>query len=231
MYQIKLTTAAVAAYCMLPQLIEAVKCNALVLSGGSNNGAWEVGVMWGLTTYGDPTDYYWDVISGISAGAINTAGTAGWKPEEVVEMNQYLSDAWLNQTNDQVWVQRPGGPIHNLLFDPSFLDDSPALTHMQEIMSVRTEYGRKVSVGAVDVNSGEFVEFNQKNTNYFEFAQAGLSSGSIPGVFPPQHFKGYVLMDGGTVWDVNINSAINQCHEMGATDSEITIDILVCGTL
>jgi predicted acylesterase/phospholipase RssA len=87
MYQIKLTTAAVAAYCMLPQLFEAVKCNALVLSGGSNNGAWEVGVMWGLTTYGDPTDYYWDVISGISAGAINTAGTAGWKPEEVVEMN------------------------------------------------------------------------------------------------------------------------------------------------
>lgn len=88
----------------LPNLANSKKCNALVLSGGSNNGAWEVGVMWGLTNYGNPTDYYWDVVSGISAGAINTSGTAGWKPEEVIEMNQYLSDSWLTQTNDQVYV-------------------------------------------------------------------------------------------------------------------------------
>jgi predicted acylesterase/phospholipase RssA len=67
-------------------------CRALVLSGGSNNGAWEVGVIWGLTHYGNPEDYYWDVVTGISAGAINTAGTAGWAPEDVVEMTEYLSD-------------------------------------------------------------------------------------------------------------------------------------------
>lgn len=38
-------------------------------------------------------------------------------------------------------------------------------------------------------------------------------------------------MDGGTVWDVNITSAMNQCHDMGATDEETTLDILVCGTI
>lgn len=89
MYHSKVLVAVAAA---LLNTAQAVKCNALVLSGGSNNGAWEVGVMWGLTTYGNAEDYYWDVVSGISAGAINTTGTAGWKPEEVVEMNQYLSD-------------------------------------------------------------------------------------------------------------------------------------------
>jgi len=31
---------------------------------------------------------------------------------------------------------------------------------MQEIMSVKTDFGRRVSVGAVDTNTGEFVEFN-----------------------------------------------------------------------
>jgi len=56
------------------------------MSGGANNGAWEIGVLWGLAHYGNPEDYYWDVISGISAGAINASGTAGWKPEEVLEM-------------------------------------------------------------------------------------------------------------------------------------------------
>jgi predicted acylesterase/phospholipase RssA len=50
------------------------------MSGGANNGAWEIGVIWGLAHYGDATDFYWDVVSGISAGAINGAGTAGWKP-------------------------------------------------------------------------------------------------------------------------------------------------------
>jgi predicted acylesterase/phospholipase RssA len=63
---------------------------------------------------------------------------------------------------------------------------------------------------------------------YSEFAQAALSSSSIPGFFPPQHFKSHVLMDGGTVWNVNIDSAVNQCREMGATNEEITIDVLVC---
>jgi predicted acylesterase/phospholipase RssA len=61
-------------------------CRALVLSGGGNNGAWEAGVMWGLANYGNPADYYWDVVTGISAGAINSAGTAGFAPNEVLEM-------------------------------------------------------------------------------------------------------------------------------------------------
>lgn len=87
----------------------------------------------------------------------------------------------------------------------SFLDDSPALSHMREIMSVKSDFGRRVSVGAVDENTGEFVEFNQNNTSYYDFAQAGLSSGSIAGVFPPQHFKGHVLIDGGTVWDPRLD--------------------------
>ena len=35
-------------------------------------------------------------------------------------------------------------------------------------------------------------------------------------------------MDGGTVWDVNISSAIKQCNTLGATNEEITVDIAVC---
>ncbi len=48
------------------------KCHALVLSGGGANGAWEAGIMWGLTHYGNPADFFWDVHTGISAGSINT---------------------------------------------------------------------------------------------------------------------------------------------------------------
>lgn len=65
-----------------------------MLSGGSSKGAWVIGVMWGLAHYGDPSHYYWDVISGISAGSINVAGSAGFRPDEVLEMTDYVSEAW-----------------------------------------------------------------------------------------------------------------------------------------
>ena len=35
-------------------------------------------------------------------------------------------------------------------------------------------------------------------------------------------------MDGGTVWNVNVSSAIDQCHDMGSTNEEITLDVVVC---
>lgn len=38
-------------------------------------------------------------------------------------------------------------------------------------------------------------------------------------------------MDGGTVWNVNVSSAINQCKDMGASNEEIVIDVVVCGEL
>ena len=57
-----------------------------------------MGVMWGLVHYGNPEDFYWDVVSGISAGSINAAGMAGWYSNEVVEMTEFVSDLWYNQT-------------------------------------------------------------------------------------------------------------------------------------
>ena len=35
-------------------------------------------------------------------------------------------------------------------------------------------------------------------------------------------------MDGGTVWNVNISSAINGCLTKVDDESKITVDILIC---
>lgn len=133
-------------------------CKALVMSGGSNMGAWEIGVVWGLAHYGDPTDYYYDVVSGVSAGAINTAGFAGWAPHEIVETTEYLSDAWLDLSSSDVW-QFNGNPLL-LPWKRSLLDDSPLLPTIRDIMSIRSDFGRRVSVGTVSLDQGKYVEFN-----------------------------------------------------------------------
>jgi predicted acylesterase/phospholipase RssA len=66
-------------------------CRALVLSGGANNGAWEAGVLWGLTHYGNPADFAWDVVTGVSAGAINTGAIVVFATGDEVAMSEFLS--------------------------------------------------------------------------------------------------------------------------------------------
>ena len=70
------------------------KCRGLALSGGANYGAWEAGVVWGFVHYGNPEDFAWDVVTGVSAGGINTAATAGFNVGDEVKMSEFLSDAW-----------------------------------------------------------------------------------------------------------------------------------------
>ena len=36
-------------------------------------------------------------------------------------------------------------------------------------------------------------------------------------------------MDGGTVWNTNLVSAVERCRETTDDDSEITLDIIICG--
>ena len=43
---------------------------------------------------GNPDDFQWDVVSGISGGAINTCAMAFWTKEDGLAMSEWLSDTW-----------------------------------------------------------------------------------------------------------------------------------------
>ena len=48
-------------------------CRALAMSGGGSRGAYEAGVLYGMYhTLNDKSDMEYDVVSGVSAGSINT---------------------------------------------------------------------------------------------------------------------------------------------------------------
>jgi predicted acylesterase/phospholipase RssA len=199
------------------------QCHALVMSGGSNNGAWEAGVVWGLVNYGDPADFVWDVITGVSAGSINTCGMVLYPPGEEVAMAQFLSDTWNSITTTDVWLPRPGGKMGEaaaLFTEPSILNNSPMLPTLQRIVDpfAATGIQRPFVVASVDANTGDYMTFTHLNTEFKDLAQSCASSASIPGAFTPQHFKGHIMMDGGTMWDINIDSAVNYCLEQGYTE-------------
>jgi predicted acylesterase/phospholipase RssA len=184
-------------------------CRALVLSGGANNGVWESGVIWGLVHYGDPTDYKWDVVSGVSAGAINSAGIALWELGTEVEMSEWLSTTYEYITTEDIWTMQPGGPVYNLFNGPSLADDTPALNTITQIVNSRPEgIKRPFVTSAVNVETGDYETFTEENVTVDELPKAALASGSIPVIFPPMHLHGMILMDGGTVWNANVNTAV-----------------------
>lgn len=83
----------------------------------------------------------------------------------------------------------------------------------------------------MEVNTGVYTEFDQNNIQFSELADASVSSASIPFVFPPHIWEGKgVFMDGGTVYNINIEGAIRQCMD-GIVDDEskIIMDVFICG--
>ena len=91
------------------------------------------------------------------------------------------------------------------------------------------DYARKVSIASVEVNSGVYTVFDQTNLDFKDLPRAAVCSSSIPGAFPPQVWNGKgVFMDGGTVYNINLQSAVEQCVAAGYKESEIEIDAHPC---
>ena len=205
------------------------KCRGLALSGGANYGAWEAGVVWGLTHYGNPEDFKWNIITGVSAGGINTAATTVWNVGDEVKMAEFLSDAWANLTTQNIWVNWPGGPVAGLLTKQGIFDTSPAIEFFTNLLGpFGTFSDRQFAIASANVDTGDYEIFTQDNIAFEDIATIAMASGSIPTVFPNQHYKGMNLMDGGTIWDVNVDSAVNACLNMGYSQEDIIIDTLVC---
>ena len=130
-------------------------CRALVLSGGGNNGAWEAGVFYGLVNYSNPEDYAYDVITGVSAGSINTLAFSGWEKGKEIELAQWLSDLWKDLKTENVWQDWPiGGKVAGLTTKSGAIDNSPLLNYLRGIASSFPDFKRRVTLSAVEVETG-----------------------------------------------------------------------------
>lgn len=202
-----------------------------MLSGGGSNGSWEAGVLWGLTHYGDANDFAYDWISGISAGAINTACLSGWAKGDEKRASEYLSYTWTTLTNKDIWAYWDVGPVRSLWESPSLLNDEPAV----EFITAQTTkpyfeggFKRDFSIGTVNISTGEETIYGRDNITVDDLPYVAMASGSIPVVFQPRLFRDNYYMDGGTLINVNIPSAINGCLSKGFREDQIILDTVMC---
>ena len=205
-------------------------CTVLALSGGGANGAWEMGVLWGLLHYGNPDDYKYDVVTGISAGSINAIATIGWAIGDEVAATEWGSDLWKNLHTSDVYKNWPLSIVEGLLTKGGIFDNTPLRDYLLNMLKgFDGEFKRRITVGSIDANTGDYFQFTQDNTDFLDFAKAATASASIPAVFPPYIWEGKgVFLDGSTNKNLELTSIVDQCKQIVDDESKITVDVFIC---
>lgn len=162
----------------LPSLEDASQASnpkkiALILSGGGARGAFQVGA----EKYArEVKGYQWDIIAGVSVGAMNGA---------MLAMHRYarLLELWDNLSDKEVLT---GGfnlvSLIKIIFGAKSFYGNEPLQRMMEHEFVAGRILDDLRVGAVSLISGEYVQFTKES---LELSKAILASASIPVVWPP----------------------------------------------
>jgi len=188
----------------------------LVLQGGGALGSYQAGVYEALAS----SEYLPDWVAGISIGAINAAIIAGNAPEHRLaglrtfwkDLTAHI-DPWLPLRGPLAAWQQRASALSSLLFGRSgffaprwFSLDTPVsyydtaalkrtLENVVDFELINNGGGTRLSVGAVNLRTGEFV--------YFDSARIAIrpehimASAALPPGFPPVEIDGEHYWDGG----------------------------------
>lgn len=69
---------------------------------------------------------------------------------------------------------------------------------------------------------------NRLIMNYEDINKYAIASASVPVAFAPTVIDGHMFVDGMTAYNLNVQEAIDRCHDLGFDDNQIVIDMLVC---
>ena len=187
---------------------------ALVLSGGANRGAFQVGV---LKRWMAEQGREYDIIVGNSVGAINAAclsQTPLGKPELAIER---LEELWLTRVdNDQIYKRWfPFGRLHGLWLK-SLYNSQPLVDLLSGIFDheLAIKSGRTVAVGAVSLDTGECKYVNQADEKFLKWI---IASASLPVFFAPVEIEGKLWSDGC----IRSMAPIDQAVALGADEIDV----------
>jgi len=199
---------------------------AIVLQGGGALGAYEYGVLKAL--YEQRPGFRPVAVAGISIGAITAAVLGGAKGNPISALDRLWRDKltvspplpipWLPVQIDQSLAVLGNPGMYHLdaaLFtapwmSTSIYDAAPlrqTLTELVDLGALNDEDTR-VSVGAINVGTGELEFFHSRQPDGLRFEHV-VASGSLPPSFPATAIRGESYWDGGLFSNTPLNPAIN----------------------
>jgi predicted patatin/cPLA2 family phospholipase len=192
-------------------------CNVLTLSGGGVYGAYEIGI--GSKLFEDGAKY--DLITGISAGCINTAYLSTIPSGTEKYYTSEFKSLWASIKNKDIYK--------NIYFlnGLSLYDTTPLTDTINRIYSTRIPI-RPIKIGATSLIDGKTRVFNENDLIKYGYNDIILSSTAIPIVFPPHQFLEDIFIDGGFTSNILLNEGINFCLK-NYPKEKIYVDVIVCG--
>lgn len=206
------------------------KCHLLALEGGGTNGAFEAGAFQAMVELMQADDIKYDVIAGVSAGAINGIIASSSKIGNEKEAAKNMRDIWYNIRSGDLfesWFFL--GPVRGILDKPSFFDNTPMMKFVQkEFKRIGGHMHRLFTMGIVDAQTGKYLVRNE-TVGDEHVAEYVTASASVPGVFKYIVHDKHVFIDGGSTDNLNLRGGIAQCKKIvGDDDEAITVDIITC---
>jgi NTE family protein len=156
----------------------------LVLPGGGSKAAWQVGACEHLI---GERGYWFDIITGVSAGAVNGATLAqAHNPKELEEELEHLRTVWFGlRGNHDIYSRRWLGPLGMVLGRRASVYDSAPLYRvlLEHIDPPRVAASPvQLLVGYVDLVSGRYRTAGNDDPSLREVV---LASCALPLLFPP----------------------------------------------
>jgi NTE family protein len=168
---------------------------ALVMSGGGAKGAFELGAIDYLV---NDRKLDFDVVAGVSVGSLNAVLLAqGQGFPGLQQQVKTLKDVWFGiRGNDDIYRGRFLGKVLVFLTKDSEFDPAPIrdqLARFVDEQRLKTS-GKQFRIGAVSLESGDYVSINQDSGSIADWT---LASSSMPVAFPPVAVRGEHAVDGG----------------------------------
>jgi hypothetical protein len=193
------------------------------MAGGGAKGSYEAGVLYTMNNSTKNINMSYNIITGVSIGAINAGILTNFPIGQEKAMVESLVSWWLsiNGTSD-IFVEWKGGLVAGLLFHGGIYNNDPAieLAHLW----IKGARQRNITVGSVNLDLGLFGTFNESVGA--AIVDAVQASSSVPFFFSPKNFEGFAWADGGGVINLDIESGILRCLEITGNQRDVVVDVI-----
>jgi predicted patatin/cPLA2 family phospholipase len=203
-----------------------VTCNALAFGGGGALGSHSAGAFSAFANLLPPSEVNYTVITGISAGSLNSVAVTQYPSGSEIDASNYLLSLWHTVNGSQsIYEEWTGGLVAGLLFHSGLYSTEPLYSILKKYITKPAQ--RRLSMGTVEINSGRFQNYNETLPTS-GIQTAAMCSSAIPVLFQNRDFNGGVYCDGGLFQGINAVTAVERCFEVTDQESEINLDIFSC---